>query len=399
MERRTLFWLAAAITIALWPGVASAQSEQSNLDRFITDQLLNNVVVIDVGADTHTPTGLGFIFGRHGDTVWIVTAAHVVFPEFGRSLIADLQAAPGISVQRRNDDRFWIPVLPPQVGFGGDIAFIGVSMPLQMGPDRWREPVVVRAPDIGDELTIAGKPGEIDFGQSGGRVSGFDAAGKAQIEGLKGAEGQSGAPVATALGFVGMYIQSAGQQVIPISAIENAAHAAVLPWQLTDAPAKSIPVRLCLTVTGETGGFLSLNGPAGLVKLDDGSCVSTKSGMNRVVPVNGVLCVPSEFTLSRDAEQTERITCSINPAGIWQSRTDGFLRIKSFNESSWKINGLEQSPFGWFKGTITSEPNNLVVDAHTQFGLAVTGSLVLEPQRLSGDIIVGGSSYHLEVTR
>lgn len=400
MELCSIFRLVIALNIFIGSSVVLAQSTEEVVDQFVSDQLLNNVVQIQVGNNNRSNPGLGFIFGRDGNIIWIATAAHVVFPDFGRPLVVELKPAPGITIQRRGDSRQWRPTNDPEVAFGGDIAFVAVDMPLEtMAPDMWREPVVVVGPEVGDAVRIAGMPSNIIYGDNVGRFIGYDSEGRMQIENLAGRPGQSGAPVATKNGFIGMYTSSAGDRVIPIAVIKNAAVLAHRPWQLSMAPQIPVSVRVCLDVVGGDRSDISLNGPAGIRRLDELGCVNTKSGTNKLVSSMYTYCEPSEYEIGRQPEQTVRAKCFINPVGIWQSQAHGGVRISRDGERFWRIEGLNMSPFGWIEGNISGALPNLVIDATTQFGLVVTGQLILEQRHLSGRILVGGTPYRLELTR
>jgi len=375
--------------------VARAQLGLGAPESFASEQMLNNVVLVEADGEH----GLGFIIGRVGDVLWIATAAHVVYPDRHRT---PPQPASRIRVQVRGVPTWFSPAEPPDLA-RNDIAFIGVRAPMANMTLAlfWRSNVQVSQITPGQPLRIAGMPGLIAYSPSGtGKVSGTTQLPVIEIAVGMGQAGQSGGPVASAEGFVGMYQKSAGDRVVPIGIIHRAALDAGRPWELLPAPLASVAVRLCLTAV--TGGMAlpDINGPAGPVKRDTANCVNTKSGMNALVPPQHlVLCDPPQVTLPREPQQQQlAVRCYVDPSGAWMSKTDGYLMIAARGDI-WTIGGLSQSKFGAFTGLLSGTPPTLQVQMRTQTGSVATGNLILTPRRLHGLLLVDGQSFAVDMER
>ncbi len=375
-----------------------AQAGPGQPEPFEAEQMLNNVVRVETASDY----GFGFIFGRFGDVLWISTAAHLIYPD--RSLVPP-QPAAGIRVQLRGLANWFVPAESPVLA-SHDIAFIGISAPLaQAGAIFWRRDIQVDQPPVGQSLRIAGIPGRIAYSPIGtGKVVGNAHTPLIEIytnqEGQsKGQEGQSGAPVASSGGFVGMYQKSDGVRVIPIATVRDEAIKAGKPWDLTPAPLSPTAVRLCLTAAPGSSAMPQVNGPAGTVQRDTNNCVQTMSGMNIfVAPQLGVRCDPPRVNLPRDPQQTLAVRCYVDPSGTWISRTDGYVTVEAQGDI-WTIEGLPQSRFGAFKGLLTGPPPRLAVQMRTSIGSLASGTLMLEPARLRGRLLVDGQTFDVDLER
>lgn len=390
MGTRQILRILCALILCL-SQTARAQLGLGQPEPFATEQMLNNVVRVQ----TDTSVGFGFIFGRFGDVLWIATAAHVIFPELSR---IPPQPAPGIRVQLRGLPTWFVPAAPPDMA-SHDIAFIGISAPLsQTAAVFWRNNIQADEPMVGQPLRIAGHRGQIVYSPSGtGKVAGTTRTPEIEIEIAQ--EGQSGAPVASDWGFVGMYQRSAGNRVVPIATIRDEALKAGKPWQLSPAPLFPVGVHLCLTPAPGSTALPYINGPAGTVQRDVNNCVQTMSGMNVLVsPERGVLCDPPQVNLPRDPQQTLAVRCYVDPSGVWMSKTDGYVTVAAQGDI-WTIEGLPQSKFGAFKGLLTGPPPRLQVQMRTSIGSIASGSLELEPRRLHGRLLVDGQNFEVDLER
>jgi hypothetical protein len=373
--------------------VAQAQVGLGQAEPFATEQMLNNVVRVET--DAGTAFGFGFIFGRFGDVLWIATAAHVIYPD--RSHVPP-EPVSGIRVQLRGLAKWFVPAEPPVLA-SHDIAFIGISAPLsQTGAVFWRNNIEVDQPALGQPVRIAAIVGQIAYSPIGtGKVVGTAQA--PVIEIYMGQEGQSGAPVASPEGFVGMYQKSAGQRVVPIIAVRDEALKAGKPWQLLRAPLLPVAVRLCLTPATANAALPQINGPTGTVQRDANNCVQTMSGVNVLVPPQaGVICDPVEVNLPRDPQQTLAVRCYVDPSGVWMSKTDGYVTVAAQGDI-WTIEGLTQSRFGPFKRLLSGSPPRLQVQMRTPIGNMASGYLTLEPRRLYGRLIVDGQNFDVDLDR
>lgn len=376
-----------------WMHAAHAQVGLDNPEPFAAEQMLNNVVHVETNMSQGF--GFGFIFGRSGDVLWIATAAHIIFPDLSR---VPPQPAAGIRVQLRGRGNWFMPADPPVLA-SHDIAFIGISAPLaEAGAVIWRNNVQVDNPTLGQSLRIAAIVGQVGYSPIGtGKVVGtFDAP---KIEIYLGQEGQSGAPVASPEGFVGMYQRSAGERVVPIATVRDEAIKAGKPWQLSPAPQVPVAVRLCLTPAPGSAELPHINGPAGIVQRDTNNCVQTMSGVNILVSSQPyVLCDPPNVNLPRDPQQTLAVRCYVDPSGVWMSKIDGFVTVEAQGDI-WTIEGLHQSKFGAFKGLLTGRPPRLQVQMRTPIGSMASGILMLEPRRLYGRLLVDGQNFDVDLER
>jgi hypothetical protein len=380
--------------LVLWLShAAQAQVGLGQSEPFATEQMLNNVVRVET--DTGKGFGFGFIFGRFGDVLWIATAAHVIYPDRSR---LPPQPVAGIRVQLRGLASWFTPAEPPVLA-SHDVAFIGISAPLaQTATVFWRNNIQVDQPTVGHPLRIAATVGRIAYSPIGtGKVVGTANAPLIAI--YMGQEGQSGAPVASPEGFVGMYQKSAGERVVPIATVRDEALKAGKPWQLSHAALLPVAVRLCLTPAARSAALPHINGPAGTVQRDANNCVQTMSGMNILVsPQLGLLCDPSEVNLPRDPHQTLAVRCYVDPSGVWMSKSDGYVTVAAQGDI-WTIEGLSQSKFGAFKGLLTGPPPRLQVQMRTPIGSMASGTLTLEPRRLHGRLLVDGQSFDVDLER
>ena len=391
MVTRKVLGLLLSLTLLLTQS-AHAQVGLGMPEPFISEQMLNNVVRIQTDAPAE---GLGFIFGRYGDVLWIATAGHVAFPD---SRLLPHQPVQGIRVQLRGSPAWFAPTSPPVLA-SHDIAFIGITPPrTQSDTLFWRNNVVAEVLDVGQPLRIAGQPGLIAYGPTGsGRVAGTSQAPVIQID--IGQEGQSGAPVASATGFVGMYLASVGDRVVPIATIRDEALKAGKPWQLSSAPLTPTAVRLCFIPAQGTAGLPKVNGAAGTVQPDASNCVQTMSGTNVFVPPQvGIVCDPPQANLPREAQQTMGMRCYVNPSGMWQSQNDGYVSVATQGDI-WTIEGFMLSRYGSFKGLLTGQPPHLQVEMRTPNGNVATGTLMLEPDRLHGRLSVDGQRFDVDLAR
>ncbi|WP_143171420.1 trypsin-like peptidase domain-containing protein [Rhizobacter sp. OV335] len=356
--------------------------------------MLNNVVLVEADAEH----GLGFIIGRVGDVLWIATAAHVVFPHRNRT---PPQPASRIQVQVRGVPTWFSPEQPPDPA-SNDIAFIGVRAPLAQMTTAlfWRSNVQVNELTPGQSLRIAGMPGLIAYSPSGtGKVSGTPQFPVIEIAAGMGQSGQSGGPVASAEGFVGMYQKSEGDRVVSIGIVRKAALNAGRPWELLPAPLPNVAVRLCLTAAAESMALPDINGPGGTVKRDAANCVNTMSGINTLVsPQLFVLCDPPQVNLPREPQQHLAVRCYVDPSGAWMSKTDGYAMVAA-RGGIWTIEGLSQSKFGAFTGLLIGTPPTLQAQMRTLSGSVATGNLTLAPRRLQGVLLVDGQSFSLDMER
>lgn len=396
MERCKIFWLSVAMMLS---SLACAQNARDSTDRYVEDQLLNNVVIIEgVHNDGRPILGLGMIIGRTADFIWVATAKHVVFKE--DHLLSSANASPVKSLRAKfRNGTIWEVAHPPERTMI-DLAFFSLRVPRnEAGPDLWRENVEILNPAVGTEVRLAGLPKLIRYGGSGARIAGIDPAGNLEIENLNGVEGQSGAPVATNNGFVGIYVQSAGSRVIPMSSIKQEAARAGRPYMLLPAPAKATPVRLCLINEEGSRDLPAVVDTREIRKPDKDGCVATTSGPARLRASNvWISCQPQQFELSTQAHQTLRIACSIDPAGHWRVKSEGYVEVKKISEALWSIEGFT-SRFGTFSGALRGPSTSLTIEIRMGSGLSLHGPIELSPNSMTGNLSGTGGTWQLELRR
>lgn len=395
MGNHAISWFRFAIVVLATISRSFGQSVETQVGTFVSDQLLNNVVSIRATVDGTSRIGAGLIFGRSGETLWVATAAHVVSSSSGTP------SPPGaayLEVKLKGDSRVWPISSPPELAFGFDLAFIGIRVPITVGgADMWRNNVEVDTVAPGTAVRIAARPGEIVYGEAGATVAKTSAL---TFDALRGQEGQSGAPLATAKGFLGIYTKSAGDRIILIRDIRLAASKAGRPWQLTAAPRDPVSAVVCLKIDGELSRPPNLNGPSGIVAPDSQNCYSTLSGQTKVVAIEAwIACEPESFDVAPGRRQEISISCRANPIGIWVSPNHGFLSVSGAGSRIWKISGLQGSPFGGISGILTGTPPLLFFQGTGSFNQPATGQINLTAREMSGTLLIGGATYPLRVTR
>lgn len=396
MERCKILWVSVLLILS---SLAFAQGETDKVDQYIQDQLLNNVVIVEGMRNDGRPiTGLGMIVGRSADAVWIATAKHVVFVE--DQLLSSARVSPVKFLRAKfRDGRAWELAHPPMKTMI-DLAFFSVNVPFgQAGPDLWRENVETLEPAVGTIVRLAGMPGVITYGASQARIAGTDVQGNVAIDNLVGAEGQSGAPVATSDGFVGIYVQSAGSRVIPMSSIKREAALAGTPYMLLPAPRKGSAVQLCLINESSAPSLPSVSDTREARRPDKDGCVTTTSGPNRLVsPDIWTRCRPQLVELSTQAKQSLRVTCSLTPSGIWRAKEDGYVEVKEADDALWVIEGFT-SRFGTFDGALRGTSTSLAIELRMSSGLSLHGQIELSSRSMRGHLSGTAGTWQLELAR
>ena len=175
-----------------------------------TRLILQNVVRIEAVDDNTPSKGYGMIVGRSGDLLWVATAAHVVFKP-GWETEDDPEPLPSLSAQ-------WIGisgrrrVVRAVMAGRNDVAFIAVDAPAaDPASNAWAQRILNPAPTAGESVAIAATVQEIDLDPDRGRVpTGFSTTDPSGVPGLAGEVGQSGAPVTSDRGVIGLFTAHAG---------------------------------------------------------------------------------------------------------------------------------------------------------------------------------------------
>jgi len=380
---------------------AAAGQTSDRLNAVVADTYLNNIVKIDVNESSQAKGGYGFIFARQGDILWIATAAHVVYPNFPDQNSVVPTPYRDIEINTRGHAGAWPLAGAPQLG-DGDLAFIPIRVPLSVtGYDAWVNKVVESYAKNGDPARLPVTPTAIEYQPWGGTI-GHDEVGDLTVTGLvSGVEGDSGAPIFSGRGFVGMYIGSTGANVIPIEKIARSANAAGLRWMLTEFPKPSVPVHLCLALKGSLSApEIRVSGETGMAPLDAGSCTDTRSGM--VMIGSSTLftsCSPQSVNLSDQPQQTIEVACDVALEGIWDGGPAGTLTFSTSEANSWRFEGLPSLPGGWIKGNAYMTGSTLKLLGVSQSGLPISGTLEVTERKLSGALLVGSQSTSLVLAR
>ncbi|USX26050.1 hypothetical protein NHH73_26375 [Oxalobacteraceae bacterium OTU3CINTB1] len=397
MEFYKILWLSVALILC---SRAGAQSIPDHLARYIADQMLNNVVIVEGTRLDETPIlGLGMIMARQGDLLWVATAGHVIFDQ---DHLLTLPYVPSVKVLtgKLRDGSRWAAALPPERTTDVDLAFLALKVPFgETGPDSWREGVEILEPKVGTKVRLAGLPDKIAYGGEGASISAVDTHGNIEFAGLMGVAGRSGAPVATKDGFVGIYVQSAGNRVVPMSVIKAVALGSNRPYGLSPTRAAPSAVRVCLVNSSGDAYMPQLIGPEVRAKPDKDGCVATLSGAHFLAAAPGTDCEPHEFSLSDAPVQTIRFKCSVDPEGVWVSAQSGYLSVKKLGENLWSVEGLSQSQYGQLNGLLRGAPPTMQLELRTPVGLAFFGSIVLQPQKLKGNLAGSAGILPIEVSR
>ncbi len=377
-----------------------AHAEPVSVQVFARDRLLNSVVSIQAGETETLTSGFGLIIGRRDDTVWVATAAHLLFPEGRRDSRGLPLASSRIIVTFRNGDHFDHAAGKPEID-GTDIALLPLHLPLrEIGFDRWTETVIDDQVKAGDPIFIAGHELAIDWFDSEQVVKSVGADGTVRIESFSAGAGQSGAPVASTFGFFGIYAQADGKRIIPMAEIHAAAVQADRPWQIIAASGRVETARLCLNVTGADLAQLRVRGPQRLGSLDANACFESVSGTHGVfIFKTGWVCSPEEVSLPAHASERIDVSCHETPEGSWGGK-DGVVTITRGGKDNWLIReGLQQSPYGSISGSLEGTPPILMLHAATSTGASIQGQATVSNGHLTAHAFVDGVPWNLELTR
>jgi hypothetical protein len=362
--------------------------------------ILNNLVRLTArNTDGTVSEGYGLVIGRKDDDIWIVTAAHVVFLEqrvpFQASSITavigppECQTAAPASEAPYKPGRTDIALLPLRVPLRIQGQAPVQGMPPQASAcELWIPSVLSEGPVAGEELKLIGHSGRLEINPRVVRLTGGAAPqgpfGSVGIEGLSSQGGDSGAPVASARGVVGLYIGAVGAAgyMVPINVIREAISGSDSPWQLTAGsdPTPGI-VRFCVQQTGPERPEIRLQGPTDAIALDASGCATAPRATLRVNVPNPALhaCEPSRIAPTKD-NQTILIACSAKLDGYWRhGATDG-LTVSTLSPGRWRISGLATTPFGPLSGEVrgtSSDANGLIVsalDSSVHLSVTLTGA-------------------------
>ena len=223
---------------------------------FVKEERLYNVVKLR-GAGGR---GYGLIIGRREDKLLVVTARHLLHDDFVNGL-------PGanaiLTVRFYGNEETWLGVAggtyEPASERVRDVAVIQVVVPSgpdgsgrpYMKADRWREDIVVQDAEVNTRVEFAGTVDDIGYAGGGGRITRVVEGNAVEFDGLVGEEGQSGVPVASDRGFLGLYLGVGNPDFVSLMDVKNAVEElGPSLWQLLAVPEKTKVMVLCVRLQG-----------------------------------------------------------------------------------------------------------------------------------------------------
>ena len=347
--------------------------------------VLNNVVMITSSQRNGKPeVGYGLIVGRSGDMLWIATARHVVI--WPPSPTSDkIEHDPATFVDFLWGGQAALALAPRgAIDRDLDVAFIAVRSPLTATGsfERWRTPVLRVAPAKDEEVRIGGSnKRSIELADETGRLlEAGDGEHALALQGLVAYEGQSGAPLMSKFGVVGLLSSSgpAGAtqvNAIPIERVRSAAALLLVPWQLSPNEVAGGPVvHVCLRHLGTEHPALTLGGTLRIAGDATGGCGDVSGGDVSVQsPDVDVRCTPDKFLVRDAAAGNLAVRCDPRVSGLWTNTTGG-AQVEDVSEDVFSFSGLQYGPYGRITGRLTGWASSLLFEGHTPGGQRVFGT-------------------------
>lgn len=363
---------------------------------------LSNVVVFSVqnAKREEIKAGYGLILGRQDKVLWVATAAHVLFPPGAANLRSP---SPLGTVTAR-----WLSS-DVSHGIGGrvlfplglkDVVFVPIDAPIsQAFLDTWLRSVLAHVPKPGERLWLAGSGRTIAIEGDGFAIppvaTSASASGSSDHTGISavhGQEGQSGSPIITTRGMVGLYLGllDTGQgEVVSIASLMESARKLNVPWQLgyNDAP-DSTPARFCIVHTGPERPAVRLV-HSELLTPDIAGCIEALRTTYRVDTQDShILCEPENLDLSTSTAKSIGLDCRVSIVGIWPTGTLGGAQFSALGWERWKFAGLANSPHGSVSGDVQGRPPDLLIKGQTSTHHDFFGSLKAEKGRIRGQLTI-----------
>lgn len=407
-KAKIILTLAASLVLAVNSAPQEAVAQGAVVIPAPSDDLLGNVVHIVASGNV---TGFGLIVGRDAEIVWIATAAHVVEQDDPATGIKSGRPSISVGFKQGLSSAAGGKVLGAMLS--DDLAFVSVRAPLTGGNfDPWRRRVIGPVPSSDTPLILSGVEGRIGFEQRAGKgvASGRGSCvptGTVAMP-LWGNPGQSGAPVASGSGFVGIYLgkNDRGEGcMVPMDTIGRSAIQAGIPWHLEKPEfADTTPARFCIVQAGSERPTLKL---AGLAALDASGCVSAPIMPYRIVIDQPWLiqCRPNPVIPVAGGAPIA-VSCAPRVDGTWKSQGLGTLIIREkvvdgvVIPATWTFEGLNLAADGPLQGEIHAVGSELHVNGKTFSGRQISGQLAVERTQVTGSIIsTGGQQYSLSLMR
>lgn len=377
--------------------------------------LLNNVARIQAPSDSGVPkNGYGLIVGRELEVLWVATAAHVVKRTPTNDNSADYVSA--TIYFYGSAQPFRIAAEPRWTNI--DIVFLPVHAPLGANQlvDDWISAVIAPRVSNGDEASLLGSSADaIAIAPDKGRIQ--LASGLAtpvqlpdvfNIQGLRGLEGQSGAPVATAQGIVGIYFASgvggpSDAQVISIVSVKRLAEARSVRWELIENSGPSpVMTRLCIRHLTTERPAVMIGGQIAAPDAAGSACVRLHAGTQAISSTDlDLSCSPSSIKLAEEPSQEVAVSCAIALGGIWTNNDLGGGQLTPITGGKWAFEGLDLGPYGHVSGQLSGVQPQLYFDGQTANGRPLRGFVHVDRKVLAFHLTMtsSGTPFSFSLTR
>ncbi len=396
-----LFILLSHVAISVYGAESSIEAMEKHLENFIRNDQLNNVVKIS----SVDQTGYGLIIARYYDYLFVLTARHILNVDFVNN---ENGTNTNLDVRLNGIEHEWkgIPgevYEPPPINGVADLVVVKVLVPSKsnseerefLKSDFWRENVMDTDPRLGDSVELAATVNDIGYAGRVGRITQVENGRAVRFNGLEGEPGQSGAPVATERGFIGIYLglDLGNPQVIPLPDIQNTIESVFGEqfWRLLPVEPRSTEKQLCVQVLGASVDQISISSPYGRVNLSDKGCGQSATGTHTVTGSKmELICTPSRFMLVADVDGQFVINCTVSPSGIWSAPGGGFLSLVPLRANVWDMTLDLPYNRGQIRGEVTGSPpklflNNGILAQETK----VVGSITVDSENLRTNLTIG----------
>ncbi|WP_422039631.1 hypothetical protein [Roseibium sp.] len=379
----------------------AAQDIDEQHRNFVREDFLYNVVKIK-----GEKQGYGLIIGREFDLLYVATAFHIL-PE---SFIWPDPAPTPVTVKLYRLNETW-EALPHRVTGSKemDLAIIEVYVPRQprgdgvtpLIADHWRAQVFDSEPRIGDRAELMASVQTIGYAGGNAIVSGVEAGRVAKFEDLLESPGQSGAPISTTRGIVGIYLGTRAQQLVSLPDIAEIVHTEIGPgaYQLVSVPRRPSPTTVCVSIRNGLEHGIAISGPKGLLLLDKDGCAESLSGLHNVT-AQYASCEPSTFDVSVEALFEVTVSCGPLPDGVWIASGLGFLEVTPCGPECWNFRANLPQNRGELRGRLEGKLPRLSVEESVLRGrIPVIGSVLVDSSGLHMDLVADGEFLEERFTR
>jgi hypothetical protein len=363
--------IAFIVYLMAWSIDINAQS--SDVQKLV-DSAQGNAVSI-VATYGSTPfEGYGVVVSKTSDGYIVATAKHIVMQNESIKASSVSISAFGISMGTVTKMNLESPF---------DVAFLWVKgAPSAAWQDQFGS---FEDPLPGEHAWIYGHDSSWTF-KGEGTIDSVQQ-GILQINDLNGWKGESGAPVFSSYGLIGLYLRAHGlgtSDVLPLRTIRSEGERLDVPWSLTQA--MWIPRSVKLTVrridTSEPEIHVRNLQTGQTFPIGEHDAYSGKYAV--VFPFSLMQCAPSTFDISRTVvTQNIDIKCVPNLNGEW---SNGRLRmlITRVNDYDYEFTGVSTSadPIAPASGRLqqnSADERVFFITAKTASGFTLGGSATVSP--------------------